>query len=130
MNGFACCDTPQPGTLYQSADTPLNFTLYQSNNLGNGSCSPTPFNLTGASEVEILFQTTVNPPVILKYSMSQVTITSPLFGQFSCVMSQDNALLLAAGLINIEVRVTIGGVISVCQLTGALNVVPSLFPAY
>lgn len=130
MNGFACCDSQNPGTLFQSADTTLNFTLYQSNSNGPNSCVPVPFNLTSATEIEILFPTLVNPPVILKYTMSQVTITNAQFGQFSALMSSANADLLALGLINIEIRVTIAGVISVCQLIGQLNVVASLFPSY
>ncbi len=110
--------------IYQSGDTTLNFTL--------NNCDPQegPLNITEASEIWAMFPTLANPPVILKLSLSQITITSGPLGQFSCVMSQSNALLLTPGLINVEVRVTIGGQITVCQILGQLTVDASLFPGY
>lgn len=116
------CDDQCQNIIYQSGDTQLNFTLK--------NCDGSPFVITSASEIAVYFQTVVNPPVILRLSLSQVVITNGGAGQFACVMSQSNAALLQTGLINVEVRVTIAGEITVAEIVGQLTVTPSLFPGY
>ncbi len=108
--------------IYQSGDTPLNFTLQ--------NCDGSPFNISSATEIWAMFPTLVSPPVILKLSLSQITITNGGAGQFSCVMSQSNAILLQTGVINCEVRVTLAGEITAVEIIGQLNVTPSLFPGF
>lgn len=116
------CENQCQNIIYQSGDTPLNFTLK--------NCDGSPFNISAATELWVLFPTKVSPPVILKLSMTQITITNGGAGQFSCVMSQANALLLQVGLINVEVRVTISAEITVAEIIGQLTVTPSLFPGF
>lgn len=109
--------------VFQNGDTTLNFTLQ--------NCDGTPFNISSATEIAVYFPTVVNPPVILRLSMSQVTVLNGGGGgQFSCVMSKTNAALLQQGSISVEVRVTIGGETQVVQFPNALTVDPSLFPGY
>lgn len=120
--GFEGQCSPCDNIIYQSGDTPLNFTLQNS----DGS----PFNIAAASEIWVLFPTLTMPPVILKLSLSQITLTNGGGGQFSCIMSKANAALLQVGLINVEVRVTISGEITAVEILGQLTVTPSLFPGY
>lgn len=116
-----CCEENQcENIIYQSGDTPLNFTLE--------NCDRTPFVITDATEIWALFPTLVMPPVILKLSLSEITITNGGAGQFSCVMSQADAELLVLGLIDVEVRVTLAGQITVAEIIGAITVKESLFP--
>lgn len=117
-----CQEQSCQNVIYQSGDTPLNFTLK--------NCDGSPFVISAATEIWALFPTLVSPPVILKLSLAQITITNGGAGQFSCLMSQANALLLQVGLINVEVRVTIAGEITVAEIIGQLTVTPSLFPGY
>lgn len=124
MNGYDCtCGASyQPGIIYQSADTTLNFQLKKSDG--------TPFDLTNASEIWVMFPTLIAPPVILKLSNSSLTITNLGGGQFSGIMTSANALLLETGNISIEIRVTIAGEITVVELSDVLMVTATLFPGY
>lgn len=121
----SCCASVCQQTLYQSADTPLNFRVT--------NCDGSPFNVSAASEIWVMFPvgaTQPSPPVILKLSLAQLTIDNGGGGEFSGIMSQANALLLKTGLINVEIRVTIGSKVSVAEVLGQLTVTPSLFPGY
>lgn len=124
----SCCGEVQsPGIIYQSGDTPFTIQLLKESCPGQ----PEPFDLTNATEIWALFPTLVSPPVILKLSLSQLTVVNPPgAGTFSGTMSRANALLLTTGLINVEVRVTIAGVITTFQILGQLTVDPSLFPGF
>jgi hypothetical protein len=124
MNDYDCtCGASyQPGIIYQSADTTLNFQLKTSDGK--------PFDLTNATEIWVMFPTLIAPPVILMLSNSTLTITNLGGGQFSGVMTSANALLLQAGNISIEIRVTIAGEITTVELTDALTVTATLFPGY
>lgn len=110
--------------IYQSGDTTLTFELTSQ----EPNCQDTPLDLSAATEILCLFPTLVSPPVELRLSDSEVTVTNGPLGQFSALMSQANALLLTLGLINVEVRTTIGGLVTVTQILGQLTVTASLFP--
>lgn len=109
--------------LYQSGDTPLSFSLENA----DGS----PFDLSQATEIQVLLPTLVNPPVILTLTGLAVTLVSGGGGgQFSCLVSSSKASLLKLGLIDVEVRATIAGKIIAAEIFGQLFVTPSLFPGY
>lgn len=107
-------------TIYQSGDNLISFALRD--------CKGEAFNLSSATEIEVIFPTLVAPPLVKKLSLSQVTITYGVGGLFTVLISKSDALLLTLGSINIEVRVTISGQTNVIQLLGVVTVVASLFP--
>lgn len=108
-------------TLYQSADTTLNFELK--------TCQGKAYNILAASEIWALFPNATGGPLIKKLSLAEITITNGGAGMFSTNITAAEAALLATGLIDIEVRVTIGGKVTVAEILQALTVVPSLFPS-
>ena len=115
-----CEDNNGQTIIYKSGDTPLFFELKNSDN--------SPFVLTNATDIWVLFPTLVSPPVILKLSTADITLTNAGAGLFSCVMSQANAMLLTSGVINVELRITIDGQITVTQILGQITVSDSLYP--
>lgn len=114
------CNSTCENVIDQGGDTPLNFALTD--------CNGEPFDISDATEIWAIFPTLVTPPVVRKLSLSQITVTNGGAGKFLCMMSKTNALLLKTGLIDCEVRVTIGGEITAVQIIGKLTVIPSLFP--
>lgn len=108
--------------IYQSGDTRLNFNLQD--------CDGEPFDISTATDIWVLFQTEEDPPVILKLSEDDVEVTNGGAGKFSCLMSKTNALLLKSGKISCEVRITIGGEVTVVEIENQLTVSASLFPDY
>lgn len=87
------------------------------------------FNLTNASEIAVLFKNADGTALIKKMSAAQIIPLNAGGGKFQVnVLASETLLMLVGDNQPLEIRVTINGVLTICQAQSAYSVLPSLFP--
>lgn len=115
-----CIDNDPRVKIYQGENKTLHFRL-------SNPVTRDPLDISAATEIEVIFPTTVVPNLVKKMSLSQVTITVGPGGRFDVpLVPADTNLLDLGTTMTVEVRVTISGAITIIQIPAALNVLASM----
>ena len=95
--------------------------------LKGGSNCDVAFDLTSATEIEVIIPSSGTSLIVKKLSLSEVVITNAIEGRFSVALSSvDTSSMDIGDVIAVEIKVTIASVITITQIPSALNVIQSL----
>jgi hypothetical protein len=88
------------------------------------------FDLTGATEIFAIFPgLTPTTPIVKQLSLSTVIVTFAKGGIFTATIAKADAIQMAPGPIDVELRVVISGQTTPTQIFAAATVVASLYPS-
>jgi hypothetical protein len=117
------CEIDKRVKIYTGENKTLSFRLLS--DVKNG----TPFDLTAATEIQVSIPKSDGTAIVKKLSLSEVTMVNALDGKFStALLPVDTAALEVGAVIAVEIKITIATVVTIVQISEALNVISSLFP--